>query len=206
MLADATNVISMYPDDCCFYPSSAAPRLSTVCRASPPLSTLFVLFLACATRPQPPPGSLLFAVVIAFLIVCLVACRCCTTSATARLAAVGCSCPVRLSHCLQVLYDLSQRPFNYFRCRHRCPFRLLCCFNSCSSSATARLCTACSASPQLSFTTVLLLEGVARPQPPPGSLLFAVTIAVLSVWYVGCRCCSSSATAATAVFSDCLVT
>ena len=107
-------------------------------------------------------------------------------------------CLSPLSCCLDVLPVLSHRPSLccllfavtiavLFICRVAC--------RCCSSSATARLCIACHAYPPLSFPTVLLLEGVAHPQPPPGCLLFAVTIAVLSICRVACRCCSSSATA-----------
>jgi len=122
----AVAVLSVCRVACRCCTTSATARLSTACHASPHLSFPTVLLLAGVDRPQLTPGSLLFAVTIAVLFICRVACRCC------------------------------------------------------SSSATARLCTACHASPHLSFPAVLLLEGVARRQLPLVLLLLAVIIAVLS--------------------------
>ena len=93
--------------------SSAAARLSAVCcdHSCPVrLSCCLQVLLLLSHRPS---LYCLPCLATAVLSICLVAWRCCTTSATARLTAVGCSCPVRLSCCLQVLYDLSNRPSLY---------------------------------------------------------------------------------------------
>jgi hypothetical protein len=167
----AVAVLSVCRVACRCCTTSATARLSTACHASPHLSFPTVLLLAGVDRPQLTPGSLLFAVTIAVLFICRVACRCCSSSATARLCTACRASPplsfptVLLLGCVaccqlppvSLMLAVTIIILSVSRVACRC----------CSSSATARLCTACSASPQLSFSTVLFLAGVARPPPPP---------------------------------------
>ena len=118
-----------------------------------PVVSCLLLLLGGVACCQLSPVSLSFAVTIAVLSVCLVSCTWCSSSAAARLSAVGCHhrCPLRLSCSLQVLHDLSHHPSLY-------------CL-----------------SPSLSSPSILLLGGVAFSQLPPGSLLFAVDVACAAV-------------------------
>ena len=170
LVAVAVLSVCLVACRCCT--TSATARLSTACHASPHLSFPTVLLLAGVDRPQLTPGSLLFAVTIAVLFICRVACRCCSSSATARLCTACRASPplssfptVLLLGCVaccqlppvSLMLAVTIIILSVSRVACRC----------CSSSATARLCTACSASPQLSFSTVLFLAGFPRPPPPP---------------------------------------
>ena len=169
----------------------------------PPLFFPTVLLLEGVAHPQPPPGFLLFAVTIAVLSICRVACRCCSSSATAR-PCTACRASPPLSSASVLLLGGEGRP-------QRPPVSLLLAVavlsvcrvacRCCTTSATARLSTACHASPHLSFPSCpvhlscfLQVLLVFSHRPSLYCLSCFATIVFLDC-LVPCRCCPPSAAA-----------